>query len=325
MEPEQTEVPQVRPAGAPPDEPAAEPRTGTDRPPEVATADASFPQSAGCDCLAEQGAGGPPGDAGQAEPAAPSYVYALGRIEARFPSLAVEKEFTQVVARDEVTELTDDETLHRVLSAPQNRYLARQMCYVLTVQGLDTYLLRPRDPVDFGLLVDAIRPVSSPLDIDVVIGLRGPVAPPEVCNGLAVPVVAFDTIYSFSGSELVKAVKRPEKIPAKGFEKASAKLLERIMQVGDNAGTADEHRALNYLAVRNPDIYRNTVSAYAEGNALTAVDVGVSRLSGTRKVLDVVFSYTGRSSDVTEKSFVRVDVTEEFPFMVTRWSPYYDR
>jgi len=29
--------------------------------------------------------------------------------------------------------------------------------------------------------------------------------------------------------------------------------------------------------------------------------------------------------DVTEKYFVRVDVTEEFPFLVTRMSPYYDR
>jgi hypothetical protein len=28
---------------------------------------------------------------------------------------------------------------------------------------------------------------------------------------------------------------------------------------------------------------------------------------------------------VTEKYFVRVDVTEEFPFLVTRISPYFDR
>jgi hypothetical protein len=30
-------------------------------------------------------------------------------------------------------------------------------------------------------------------------------------------------------------------------------------------------------------------------------------------------------SDVTEKFFVRVDVTEEFPFLVTKLLPYYDR
>ena len=28
--------------------------------------------------------------------------------------------------------------------------------------------------------------------VDVVIGTRGPIAPPEMCNGLMVPIVGFD-------------------------------------------------------------------------------------------------------------------------------------
>jgi hypothetical protein len=52
---------------------------------------------------------------------------------------------------------------------------------MLTIQGLETYLLVPRDPADIDLLVEAIRPVPTPDDIDVVIGLRGPVAPPQQC------------------------------------------------------------------------------------------------------------------------------------------------
>jgi hypothetical protein len=36
-------------------------------------------------------------------------------------------------------------------------------------------------------------------------------------------------------------------------------------------------------------------------------------------------SYTNSNTDFTEKFFVRVDVTEEFPFLVTKMSPYYDR
>ena len=50
-----------------------------------------------------------------------------------------------------------------------------------------------------------------------------------------------------------------------------------------------------------------------------------SPLSVTRKIVDVIFSYTNRNTDVIEKRFVRVDVTEEFPFLVTKLSPYYDR
>jgi hypothetical protein len=48
-------------------------------------------------------------------------------------------------------------------------------------------------------------------------------------------------------------------------------------------------------------------------------------LSGTRHVVEVIFSYTDRTTDVTEKYFARVDVTEEFPFLVTKLSAYYDR
>lgn len=41
--------------------------------------------------------------------------------------------------------------------------------------------------------------------------------------------------------------------------------------------------------------------------------------------IDVIFALTNRSTDVSEKYFVRVDVTEEFPFLVTKMSHYYDR
>ena len=40
--------------------------------------------------------------------------------------------------------------------------------------------------------------------------------------------------------------------------------------------------------------------------------------------MDVIFSFTNRQTDVIEKFFTRVDVTEKFPFLVTKMSPYYD-
>jgi hypothetical protein len=58
---------------------------------------------------------------------------------------------------------------------------------------------------------------------------------------------------------------------------------------------------------------------------LSGVEVRPSRLSGTRRIMDVIFSYTNRQTDVVEKYFVRVDVTEEWPFLVTRMSPFYER
>src|SRR5499433_2289674 len=132
----------------------------------------------------------------------PPFVYAIGRVQARFPNLAAEKEFAQATGRTGTDGMTNQAAFHATLTKRENRYLARQLCWVLTIQGLETYLLVPRDPVDIDLLVDAIRPAYSPGDVDAVIGQRGPIAPPEMCNGLMVPIVAFDQIYSFDREAL---------------------------------------------------------------------------------------------------------------------------
>ena len=141
-----------------------------------------------------------------------AYVYALGRIEPRFPRLSVEKEYAQATGRAETAGLTDRQALQTVLSQPENRYLARQLCYVLTIEGLDTYILQPGDPGDLQILIESLRPTPHPGDVGVVVGRRGPIAPPELCNGLMVPIVVFDQIYSFDRESFIKSIPRPEKI-----------------------------------------------------------------------------------------------------------------
>ena len=159
------------------------------------------------------------------------------------------------------------------------------------------------------------------MDFDVVIGMRGPIAPPEFCNGLMVPIVASDQVYSLDRASLIKAIPRPDKKTDKQFEAAASELFDRILQMTDNAGAADNHRAVNYLAMRYPGIYGKAAEEFARDFSLTGVDVFPSSLRGTRKMVDVIFSYTNRNTDFTEKFFVRVDVTEEFPFLVTKLSP----
>lgn len=256
--------------------------------------------------------------------ASSSYVYALGQIETRFPRPSVEKEVAQATGRAETAGQTDQQAFHEVLSRPGNRYLARQLCWILSIQGLETYILQPRDPADLDLLIGAATPQPSPW-ISTVIGVRGPVAPPEFCNGLMIPIVAFDQIYTFSRDALIEAIPRPERLPAEQFGPAARELFDSIMQMTDNAGATDEHRALNYLAVRYPNIYARAAEAFAGDCSLSGVEVRPSPLSGTRNIVEVIFAFANRTTDFTEKSFVRCDVTEEFPFLVTKMSPYYDR
>jgi hypothetical protein len=255
-----------------------------------------------------------------------NYIYALGRVEPRFPSMAVEREFAQASGRADTAGLTDRQALHNVLSQRENRYLGRQLCYVLTIEGVDTYILQPNDPADFDLLVNAVRPAPAPGDVDIVIGTRGPIAPPEMCNGLQVPIVVFEQMYSFDRNTILQAVPRPETVPDEaGFRATAAEVFDRTVQLADNAGASDEHRALNYLAARYPTIYAVAAEAHQRNFSLTGVEVRPSRLSGVRNIVDAIFSYTNRQTDVTEQYFVRVDVTEMFPFLVTRMQPFYER
>jgi hypothetical protein len=138
--------------------------------------------------------------------ATPSYVYAIGRIEPRFPQVSLEKELAQVTVRADTAGLSDRQALQKVLSERQNRDLVQRLRWLMTIEGLETYILTPRDPGDVDLLVETLRPNPTPMDLDVVIGTRGPIAPPELCNGLMVPMVAFDQIYSFDRDARIKQI-----------------------------------------------------------------------------------------------------------------------
>jgi hypothetical protein len=255
----------------------------------------------------------------------PSYVYAIGRIEPRFPQLSIEKEFAQATGRAETGRLTDREAAHHVLTRPENRYLARQLCWVMTIESLETYILMPRDPADIGQLTEALRTTPRNTDIDVVIGVKGPMASPSLCNGLTVPIVLFDQIYSFDEDGLIGSIPPPDGADAERFTATAHQVFNQMTQIADNAGNLDSHRALNYLAVRYPAIYTKAVEQFARDFSLTGVEVRPSRLSGIRQIVDVIFTYTNRKTGVDEKYFLRADVTEEFPFLVTSLGPFYER
>src|SRR5258708_8329092 len=89
------------------------------------------------------------GNAGIGRPAGPHpppWVYAIGRIEPRFPRLSVEKEFAQATGRAGTAGLTDRQALQKVLQEPQNRYVVRHLCWGMTTEGLETYIVDALDP-----------------------------------------------------------------------------------------------------------------------------------------------------------------------------------
>ena len=252
----------------------------------------------------------------------PRFIYAIGTIDARFPSVSVEKEFAQALASIDTANLTNREAMHKALST--YRYLAREMCWVLRVEGLESYILLIRDHFDLALLVEALKPGDIATDRDIAVGTRGPLAGPQMCHGLVVPTLIVDQIYSFDIPGFIKSIPRPEGVREGSFRKIAEELFHRIMQMADNVGELAEHRALNYLAVRYPQIYSLATEMSSRDAFLSAVDVRPDKLSATRRIFRVCFSFTNRKTDVTEKYAVRVDVTEKWPFLVNKLQPSYD-
>ena len=251
------------------------------------------------------------------------YVYVLGQIEARFPNRSIEKGYVQILERSKSANFEHQQAFYSVLSQPENRYLARKLSWILTMEGVPIYILLPTGPEDLVVLLEAIRPPACPLDRQVVVGRKGPVAPPEMC-GLEVPMVLVDHLYSLEYNDFIKSI-RSESVTDEKFKAIARETFLRMMQLADNIGSTDKHRALNYLSVRYPAIYVKAAEELERNFLLTSVNAIFSRLSDNRKIVSVIQSFTNKETGAVEKYFVRVDLTEEFPFIVTKMAPYYDR
>jgi hypothetical protein len=250
-------------------------------------------------------------------PPSAAFVYAIGKIDPRPPKLAVEKEFAQVSKRADTAGLTDRQVLQRVLSDPSNLYLAQQYCWVMTIFGQQAYIIVPTQPWHLERLLESLRPEPNAGSLDAVIGVRGQPAPSDMCNGLTLPIVLPQQIYSFDRESLLKSIPRPSDSAGKEFDAMSAELVERILGTTDNLGADDGHRALNYLALRDPAVYARAAECLQRDMALTEITTRPWRLSATRRIVEVDFKFTQRKNEFVETYRTRVDVDEIFPFLVS--------
>ncbi|MGA5899028.1 hypothetical protein [Streptomyces venetus] len=249
------------------------------------------------------------------------YVFAIGQIRARFRDPGVEKEFAQVVGATDTQGLTADEVLREVLTRPENRYLARQMQYVLAIQGVDTYDVVPRYSEDYDKLVEALRPAPTPLDLDVVVGVRDPHAAADSCAGLALPVLEFHQLYSFSRPSLFDAIEKPDGMSAERFRATADEVLTKILQITENAGATPEDRAANFVACRYEAVYLKTLEAFADDYALTSIEVRPAAVGGDQGVMNFTVTYTSRTTDLTEKYSVLVSTRYMNPYLLTHLGP----
>ncbi len=306
----------------------------------------------GCAC------GAPGGICTCADGELPSrFIYVLGTVDIRFPDQAISEELQSMAlslsrkpgADKTLSEPRADEPLRswyfRVLSHPEARYVARQVCWLLRVEGQPAYYLVLRDLHDLPDLISCLGRAESNdphehEDLDLFVGSSSLVSV-DTCPGVTAPVLAVDQLCSFEQYILFKGFEPSSKTSRTSKKRGPAvsegdrnELFKSLVRSADNFGDTDERRALNYLAVRYQplyELYAKLVKPTAElvrpkeGWTLDSIKVVPSRLSREKRIVDPVFAFRHNETGVVQKYFVRVDVSHLYPMIANPIAEYFDR
>lgn len=240
----------------------------------------------------------------------------------RFPTLGIEREFQQREARIEgqIPETATRGTRIRgVLEA--NAHLARNVCYVFTVGGLPAYVVVPTSVQQAPELLSAIEHMDDPDYWCLLVGRRGPIAPPATCAGIVAPIVACDQLYSFSMDEWVDSLHvrvapalAARKLVRERFSASARELFMQITRSTENIGATQAHRALNYFIMQHPGVFL-AVTERVGTQRLQKIETRLILGLGLREQVAVIATFVDIATGVTERLFTRIDVTEEWPFV----------
>lgn len=273
----------------------------------------------GCSC----------GGAAAAEERTP--LYAIGSISARIPSRSVEMELAQLPDAAMPQGLADnDPAMQRyffdTLRFVKNLYIAREMCWVLQLGGgVDSFIIKPTTQDALLSCITALGG-NSGNDIlrSVVVGWSGGLAPASACNNLSLPLAYVTDLYELSTNAMVEQIQASTGAPAD----QAALLYVNMLSLANNTGNSDEYRAINFVTTRFAGPYQKawdfTNSNQDSPYKMQSVSVAPSRVSGGRKVLDVIYTYVQTSGYApSEQWYCSVDVTGEYPFLVRNYMLQY--
>jgi hypothetical protein len=254
-----------------------------------------------------------------APPVAPPFptqgpVVAVGAVTCAFPSLSVEKEFAQLLGQKDFKGFTDRQTMYSVLSKPENRYLARRMCFLFTPYGAGAspaYVLSPEEQDGIELLVDTLKRPPSSTEFDVVRGQVIGIAPPALCNAQQLPILSFYQLYSFGLDDFLGALPLPNNMKKEEFKAVSDELFHRALYLASNA--SGPTLGLSYAILSYAGLYRLVAEKYQQGYSLADIDVKPSR--ATPGSADIWLKFVERQTGFSETYSFTVNYSGPFAFL----------
>jgi len=276
----------------------------------------------GCACGGSCGGACPTCTANASERAVMN-VYAIGQIRANIPNLGMEKEMAQT-GLEFKHGLSDEEALVKLLRDPQHRRLAHEMCWTFAVEDVDLFIIKPSGDFALSLILDALKPDKAWGNVDVLIGRMGDRASMSECNGRPLPVVVPSQVSSLDREALLGALETPKDLAAEALSSAIKQTLDITLRIGANYGLSAAHRAINYAVTRSAELYV-TVAHELLGNwALVGLTSRPSAVSAGRTVVDTILQFRNRKTDAVKRCFMKIDVTDLYPFMVSPIHPFLD-
>lgn len=251
------------------------------------------------------------------------YVYAVGELVTRFPSPDVEKEYDQVATAMNVASVYDVLKQSSVMGSLEDRgadnaYLAREMDWVFTINGMEAYQVEPHTLIELGNMVEAINPKAKG-KYQVLIGTQDPLT--DTGNGL--PWVTCNRIFHFDPDAFGGQVAaRATEVGATVDKKTATDFFAQLLQFVKNPGNSDNNRAINYLALNYVDFYIKKAEMDAAGKPFVGLTTQASAMSGGRTLIDVLLSFNDRKYGTIERFYCTVDVTGQFPFLSAKLQPY---
>lgn len=276
-----------------------------------------------------------------------SDIYALGRISADWPDKSVENEFranarwidvhgldirqadfrhkvepcaaihpqANYVARDKENDLA---VICQVLRTRRCRYLARELdWYLHDVYGNRLYRLVPSEynmQQLINALLDAQSNKGSQINALVVGEASGR---PGSLDSLVIT-----KFRAMTAHDIAKSMSKQQN--AQSYRDLTH-VIELYLSLANNNGMNDEERALNYLLTYGHDFYEKMYRQRSDSGSksihLVSVDARV-HYAGERTMVYVVFNFQDSKTSAVESWSSTVDVTDRFPFMVSKFEPY---